>query len=112
MVAYTYDTNDGAQNGQLYFELNRAIRRRDGGGRATALQLWGGYLYYLMSALAKLPDVSTVVYRGCPDKATVAAQYSVGRPVQWAWWRCGAPMAGQLVDQSRMSGCCTCFTSS
>ena len=72
-----------SQDGQLYYELNRAIRTRDGPGRAAALGVWGGYLYYLMLALAKLPDVDAVVYRGYPDKATVLQQYKVGRPVQW-----------------------------
>ena len=56
LVAYTYDNQSGAQEGNLYFELNRALRQRGGQGRAAALQLWGGFLYYLLSGLSKLPD--------------------------------------------------------
>lgn len=71
------------QAGNLYFELNRALRQRDAVQRTAALQLWGGYLYYLLSGLSKLTDVETVVYRGYPDKAKVVEQYKVGRPIQW-----------------------------
>ena len=39
--------------GELYYELNRALRQRGGVERAAALQLWGGFLYYLLSGLAK-----------------------------------------------------------
>ena len=83
LVAYTYDNQSGAQEGNLYFELNRALRQRGGQGRAAALQLWGGFLYYLLSGLSKLPDEATVAFRGYPDRATVERQYQVGRPVQW-----------------------------
>ena len=71
------------QAGNLYFELNHALRQRGGVQRTAALQLWGGYLYYLLSGLSKLTDVETVVYRGYPDKAKVVEQYKVGRPIQW-----------------------------
>ena len=47
------------------------------------MQVWGGYLFYLLAGLAKLPDVRAVVYRGYPDKSTALAQYQVGRPIQW-----------------------------
>ena len=53
------------------------------GGRATLLQLWGGFLYYLLSGLDKLADTKDVVYRGYPDKHKVGQQYQVGRPIQW-----------------------------
>ena len=83
IVAYTYDNQSGTQEGNLYFELNRALRQRGGQGRAAALQLWGGFLYYLLSGLAKLADTKTVAFRGYPDKATVERQYQVVRPIQW-----------------------------
>lgn len=71
------------QTGNLYFELNNALRLRGAVQRTVALQLWGGYLYYLLSGLSKLADMATVVYRGYPDKAKVVEQYKVGRPIQW-----------------------------
>ena len=65
------------QAGNLYFELNHALRQRGAVQRTAALQLWGGYLYYLLSGLSKLTDVQAVVYRGYPDKAKVVEQYKV-----------------------------------
>ena len=47
------------------------------------LQLWGGFLYYLFSGLAKLPDTTSVVYRGYPDKNKVEEQYRMGQLIQW-----------------------------
>ena len=73
----------GQQAGNLYFELNNALRER-GPGRVALLQLWGrGFLYYLLSGLAKLENTQGVVYRGYPDKAKVEQQYQLGRPIQW-----------------------------
>ena len=83
VVAYTYDTQSGQQRGQLYFELNAALRTRSAAARASVLSLWGGYLYYLLAALGKLRDVTGVFYRGYPDKQTVEDKYKVGRPIQW-----------------------------
>ena len=83
VVAYTYDTQSGQQRGQLYFELNAALRTRSAAARASVLSLWGGYLYYLLAALGKLRDVTGVFYRGYPDKQTVQDKYKVGRPIQW-----------------------------
>ena len=82
VVVYTYDNQSGEQPGNLFYELNNALRQR-GAGRAALLQLWGGFLYYLLSALDKLTDTAGVVYRGYPDKAKVEEQYQVGRPIQW-----------------------------
>ena len=83
VVVYTYDNNQsGEQPGNLYYELNNALRQR-GAGRTAALQLWGGFLFYLLSALDKLTDTAGVVYRGYPDKDKVEEFYQVGRPIQW-----------------------------
>ena len=83
LIAYTYDTQSGKNDGQLYYELNKALRKRKPDERKQTLEVWGGFLFYLLSALAKLEDVQTVVYRGYPDKATVVEQYTVDRPIQW-----------------------------
>merc|ERR1719424_347992 len=82
VIVYTYDNQSSTPPGNLYYELNNALRQR-GAGRAALLQLWGGFLYYLLSGLAKLTDTAGVVYRGYPDKAKVEEQYQVGRPIQW-----------------------------
>ena len=47
LVAYTYD-HGGGQPGNLYYELNNALRCRKPADRKTSLSLWGGYLYFLM----------------------------------------------------------------
>lgn len=83
IVVYTYDNQSGQQAGNLYFELNNALRQRGAAERLAALALWGGFLYYLLAGLAKLADVKGVVYRGYPDKAKVEKEYKVGRPIQW-----------------------------
>jgi hypothetical protein len=46
---------------------------------AQTIATWGGFLFYLLSALSRLESVQTVVYRGYPDKATVLDKYKVGR---------------------------------
>lgn len=83
LVAYTHDNQSGVAAGNLYYELNRALRQRGSSERAAALRLWGGVLHYLLSALSRLPDLEVCGYRGYPDKKTVLAQYKLGRPVQW-----------------------------
>ena len=77
LVAYTYDTQSGVSEGELYYELNTALRKRKPDERKLALATWGGFLFYLLSALERLADVQTVVYRGYPDKATVLDKYKV-----------------------------------
>ena len=62
---------------------DQALRKRDAAERGSALALWGGFVYYLMQALDKLPSVETVAYRGYPDQATALTRYTVGRPIQW-----------------------------
>jgi hypothetical protein len=75
----------GSQEGNLFFELNRALRLRKRGQeqRTALIDGWGVYMHYIMAAMAKLPKVEGVCYRGYPDKAVVLAQYKPGRPVQW-----------------------------
>ena len=82
LAAYSHDSGAG-QAGNLYFELNKALRKRDKEDRAALIDGWGGYMHYMMGAMAKLPRVEGVCYRGYPDKATAIAQYKAGRPIQW-----------------------------
>ncbi len=75
LITYTYDSQSGKAKGQ-----NKALRKRKPDERKHTLEVWGGFLYYLLSALAKLEDVQTVVYRGYPDKATASTSIrSAGR---------------------------------
>ena len=80
LVAYTYDNQSGSPDGQFYQEVNRALRNRR--GRRELVQRWGGVLYYLMAALTRLPDVSGLFYRVCPDRLQLS-NYPVGGRVQY-----------------------------
>ena len=71
------------QAGNLYYELNRALRKRGKEDRAAMMDGWGVFMHYIMGAMAQLPKVEGVCYRGYPDKATAIAQYKLGRPIQW-----------------------------
>lgn len=85
VVAYTYDSNDGEQHGQIYFELNDSLRKRDAAARKSAMALWGVFLWYLFSALDKLPSFKGAVYRAytAGTKAKATQDYQLGRPIQW-----------------------------
>jgi len=79
-VAYTYDNQSGSPDGQFYEEVNRALRNRR--GRRQLVQRWGGVLYYLMAALTRLPDMSGLFYRVCPDRLQLS-NYPVGGRIQY-----------------------------
>ena len=91
VVAYTYNNQSVERDGNLYYELNKSLRERSAQGRTALLQLWGGFLYYLLSGLAKLADTTGVVYRGYPDKNKVEEQYKMGRPIQWGAFSSTSP---------------------
>ena len=91
VVVYTYDNQSGERDGNLYYELNKSLRERGAQGRTALLQLWGGFLYYLLSGLAKLANTTGVVYRGYPDKNKVEEQYKMGRPIQWGAFSSTSP---------------------
>lgn len=49
------------------------------------LQSWKTYLYYLFSALNKLPDIEARVYRGVSDTTGFIKQnYVIGREIHWS----------------------------
>ena len=60
--------------------MNRALRNRR--ERRQLVQRWGGVHYYLMAALSRLPDVTGLYYRVCPDKKQLS-NYPVGGRVQY-----------------------------
>ena len=82
VVAYTHDTN-GDKERNLYWQLNRQLRRRGVGARTEMVTTWGTFVHYALKGMRRLPDFEGVVYRGYPDKATTLAQYKLGRPIQW-----------------------------
>jgi hypothetical protein len=49
------------------------------------MQAWKTYLYYLLSALDKLPDIEAEVFRGVTDpKGFVKQQYTPGTEIHWS----------------------------
>jgi hypothetical protein len=82
LAAYTHDLGAG-QAGNLYFEANNALRKRDKAARTALVRGWGGYMHYVMGGLARLPKVACVCYRAFGNKAAIVAQYKMGRPIQW-----------------------------
>ena len=60
LLAYTYDTQTGVPEGNLYQELNCSLRQREAAARQQNLTIWGTYMHYAMSAMQKLPDFSGV----------------------------------------------------
>ena len=88
LVAYTYDNQSGKPDGQFYQEVNRALRNRR--GRKQLVQRWGGVLYYLMAALTRLPDMSGLFYRVCPDRLQLS-NYPVGGRIQYGASLSGVP---------------------
>ena len=46
------------------------------------MQRWGGVLFYLMAALTRLPDMSGLFYRVCPDRLQLS-NYPVGGRIQY-----------------------------
>lgn len=82
IVAYTHDLHSTRQ-GNFYYEVNAALRKRGPESRRQLMQDWGNLLHYLIMALAELPDFQGHCYRGYPDKKTVLEEYDLGRPIQW-----------------------------
>jgi len=85
IVAYTHDMHSSNRkpDGNVYFELNKALRERGADQRKRAMEVWGNYAHYLIMGLGKLPDFAGTCYRGFPDKAMVLGEYQLGRPIQW-----------------------------
>ena len=86
LAAYSHDLGNGTKAGNLYFELNGALRKRGKDDRAAMMEGWGVFMHFLMAAMALLPRFEGVCYRGmsgAPDKAATVAQYKMGRPIQW-----------------------------
>ena len=80
VIAYTHDWEQprGAKAGNLFYELNNALRANNPEARPTC----GEFVHYLQRGLAKLPSYEGVVFRGIPD-AAVADQYTLHRPTRW-----------------------------
>jgi hypothetical protein len=82
IVSYTHQVSGAGPESSLYYQLNRQLRDRSK-DQQQLLQVWGVYVYFMLTAMELLPDFEGFVYRGFPGKAMVLEQYQVGRPIQW-----------------------------
>ncbi|CAJ1380753.1 unnamed protein product [Effrenium voratum] len=84
ILAYTHDLQaPSGKAGNLYFELNNALRKRGVEDRASMMRTWGPFVCYALKGMGQLPAHQGVVYRGMPGKDFVLSQYKKGRPIQW-----------------------------
>ena len=79
IVSYTFDIGAlGPREDNLYFKLNQSLRKRNG----NELIIWRDYIYYLLSALDKVPKYSGHVTRGI-DIELPKEKYSKNKNVVW-----------------------------
>ena len=90
VVAYTHDLQlpSGERAGNFYFEMNNALRDRTPSGREGMMRTWGVAVHYTLRALARLPNIERVCYRGfahtdAAGKEELLRRYKNGRPIQW-----------------------------
>lgn len=83
ILAYTHDFDYGQGEGNLYFELNNALRQRTSAGRAKMMQTWGVYVHYMLRGLRCFEAWQGTAFRGYPDLAQVRREYLAGRVIQW-----------------------------
>jgi len=83
VLAYTHDFGTGEKNGNLYYELNNALRRRDETGRKELMRTWGVSVHYILKGFSKLPTHEGVLYRGLDERSEIVKQYKLKRPIQW-----------------------------
>lgn len=88
IIMYTHDLRlpddeegNPVKAGNLYFELNNALRARDAASRRAMMNTWGPYVHYTLRGLGKLPDFAGLVYRGVPSR--VESDYTITRSVKW-----------------------------
>jgi len=91
IVLYTHDLNqNGPKEQNFYYLLNEMLRRRNN----EEMNAWSGYLYYFLTALKKVPDVATTLYRGIPAncKDVIEKDYKKDRPIHWSGFSSGTEL--------------------
>eukprot|EP01103_Thecamoeba_quadrilineata_P013860 TRINITY_DN3974_c0_g1_i1.p1 TRINITY_DN3974_c0_g1~~TRINITY_DN3974_c0_g1_i1.p1 ORF type:complete len:304 (+),score=39.47 TRINITY_DN3974_c0_g1_i1:26-913(+) len=80
ILMYTYKSGVSDINETVYYKLNKVLRDRGG----KELVEWRDYLYYLMTALNKLPSQGPIrVYRGINFKVDTRKNYKVKNKISW-----------------------------
>ena len=85
IIAYTHDFQlpDNEKRGNLYFEMNEAMRASSASARKQMMSTWGLTVHYILNGLEKLPDYAGTVLRGVTGKARIAPQYTNERLIKW-----------------------------
>eukprot|EP01103_Thecamoeba_quadrilineata_P019279 TRINITY_DN7733_c0_g1_i1.p1 TRINITY_DN7733_c0_g1~~TRINITY_DN7733_c0_g1_i1.p1 ORF type:complete len:763 (+),score=140.45 TRINITY_DN7733_c0_g1_i1:146-2290(+) len=79
ILLYTYDSGLDREN-NVYYQLNKVLRER----ASHQLVEWRDYLFYLLTALNKLPAQGPRnVYRGMNYKVDTREKYREGERVSW-----------------------------
>ena len=74
LCAYTHDNQSGVQRGNLYYELNAMLRARGVKQRAEMMRVWGGFMFFIMAALAALRSMPPAL------KLYIQAHYHIPCP--------------------------------
>eukprot|EP01124_Arcella_intermedia_P027429 TRINITY_DN5368_c0_g1_i5.p1 TRINITY_DN5368_c0_g1~~TRINITY_DN5368_c0_g1_i5.p1 ORF type:complete len:326 (+),score=119.42 TRINITY_DN5368_c0_g1_i5:48-980(+) len=83
---YTHDCF-GSKEENFYFKLNELLRQR----KKNDMKDLEGYLFLIFKALDKLPNISTIIFRGIPKelKSKIIEEYQPGRPIHWSSFSSG-----------------------
>lgn len=85
VLAFTADIrNDGdTQDGEIFFELNKALRDRTPVGIDNLHRTWGCFLRYLREGLRLRPNYVGVAFRILRNAIHILEQYEVGKVICW-----------------------------
>ena len=85
VITYTHDFQlpNQEKRGNLYFEMNNALRASSAAARQQMMVTWGLIVHYILGGLGKLPDFAGTVLRGVPGRAAIAPQYTLNRTIKW-----------------------------
>eukprot|EP00727_Mastigamoeba_balamuthi_P012550 m51a1_g7918 hypothetical protein (392) ;mRNA; r:216790-218444 len=80
LTVYTYDVSElgGDEDKNVFVQLNSVLR-----ARGKELEPWRGYLYFINSALRKLPDYRGSVFRGS-DNPEAVGPYVEATEITWS----------------------------
>jgi hypothetical protein len=51
IIAYTHDTQAGDKGSNLYFQLNRQLRKRGGQERQAMVRVWGSFVHFALKVI-------------------------------------------------------------
>eukprot|EP01124_Arcella_intermedia_P006939 TRINITY_DN14212_c0_g1_i1.p1 TRINITY_DN14212_c0_g1~~TRINITY_DN14212_c0_g1_i1.p1 ORF type:complete len:149 (-),score=39.96 TRINITY_DN14212_c0_g1_i1:36-425(-) len=66
----------------------------------------GGYLFYLLAAIKKIPNMKTIIYRGIPIsfKSKIESDYVLQRPIHWSGFSSGTTDLSVVQTFAKVKG--------